>query len=150
MNDAKIFLPAAIAGDRHAQQQLLLEHYDRLEHRVHKRLTGPLAKRYSVEDVLQEAFATAIRDFGKCRAESMPAFGAWLNSVVDNRMRDLRKHLGTQKRDGYRREVRMATNEASSLVNILEVLAEETTVTHESDDVRQRRHPAVGLPGTTP
>lgn len=140
MNDAVANLAAAIEGSRNAQECLLLEHYDRLMHRIQRRRTGKLAERYGVEDILQEALVTAIRDFGKCRAKSMPEFGAWLNSVVDNRMRDLRKHLESQKRGGgYRREVRMAPIDASSMVNILESLAEQSP----SPSSRVARHDAV-------
>jgi RNA polymerase sigma-70 factor (ECF subfamily) len=115
-------LSAAISGDRHAREQLLLEHYDRLNFRIQKKLTGKLAETHSSEDVLQEALVLAIRDFGKCRATNQSELGAWLNSVVDNRMRDIRKRLYTQKRGGAQNQAALPPTAQSSMHNLLDVL----------------------------
>ena len=123
--DEKSLLTDAVAGDRAAQEQLLLEHYDRLSHRVGQRMTGKLAETHTHEDVLQEAFVSAIRDFDKCRARNQAEFGAWLNSVVDNRMRDIRKRLHAQKRGGGKHDVAPKAPERSSLLNLLDAIYED-------------------------
>jgi RNA polymerase sigma-70 factor (ECF subfamily) len=139
MSDLDSHLSAAIAGDRIAREQLLLEHYDRLNFRIQKKLTGKLAETHSSEDVLQESLVLAIRDFGKCRATNQAELGAWLNSVVDNRMRDIRKRIFAQKRAGTQCQAALPRTAQSSMLNLLDVLEQSEA----SPSSRVARHDAL-------
>ena len=117
-------IPKAISGDRSAQEQLLLEHYDRLVLRIRRKLGGRLAEKYSAEDILQESLVLAIRDFPACRANTQAEFGAWINSVVDHRMQDIRRHLSSRKRGGDRHEIAMPANAQTSMISLLQMLGD--------------------------
>lgn len=96
-------IPRAVNGDRHAIQQLLLQHYDRLETRVAAQLPQALRSVVHVEDLVQETFVHAIRSMPQCKATNAESFNAWLDAIANNRVRDMIRLLKCQKRGGIRK-----------------------------------------------
>lgn len=113
-------LATAKTGDRAALQQLLLPYYDQLIARVTSQMSNGLREKIAAEDVLQEVYAQAVRDIGRCRAESKAEFSAWLLAIANNRVRDVAKAFGRAKRGAQHRHVR--THARSSLEPIVEML----------------------------
>jgi RNA polymerase sigma-70 factor (ECF subfamily) len=115
----------ARAGDRHALQQLLWEHYNRLVSFLTPRLSGNLQRMVAVEDVIQEAFIQAIRDIGNCQANSEQAFAAWLSAIAEHRLHDIIKGLYRQKRGGDRRQAEaVAGGSAGGLFELIELISD--------------------------
>jgi RNA polymerase sigma-70 factor (ECF subfamily) len=60
---------------------------------------GPLLRaRVSEEDVLQETLLEACRSYAAFRPEGPDSFRRWLFSIAENRIRDLSKYHGAQRR----------------------------------------------------
>jgi RNA polymerase sigma-70 factor (ECF subfamily) len=74
------------------------------------RLGPQLRARVTEEDVLQETLLQAYRTIDAFQSGGAGSFRRWLLSVAENRIRDLSKFHGAQKRDSAR-EVRKARNE---------------------------------------
>ena len=75
----------AAAGDRHAFEALLRQHYDRI-HRVAWRLTGSGSH---AEDIAQDVCCTLVEKIGSFKGESK--FTTWLTGIVVNACRDHRR-----------------------------------------------------------
>ena len=72
---------------------------------IETRLGTALKRRYSAEDVFQEAVMHAWRDRAKCEWRGVRAFRSWMLTIIDNRIRDLADREGAQKRGGGRAEI---------------------------------------------
>jgi RNA polymerase sigma-70 factor (ECF subfamily) len=110
----------AVAGDRRALSQLLLQHYDQLSRHVAQRLSDEVQSVWFVEDVLQETFykaAQALRGFEDRGAGS---FGAWLKTIASNLIKDAQK-----RRRRERRAPGLAAD--SSLTSLVDRIAGDTT-----------------------
>lgn len=117
-------LDQARGGDRESLQQLLCQHFDRLQQHVEYRVGGGSSE-LSPDDILQETFVHAVRDIGACQATSHVSFFAWLKGVADNRVRDALKKAATKKRGGDRQQVRaVRLADATSLRPLVELLSE--------------------------
>jgi RNA polymerase sigma-70 factor (subfamily 1) len=115
----------AIAGDSAAAQELLLLHYDRLSSRLSVGLPSDLQGTLSVEDVLQEAFTDAVRGISTFVPRGEGAFFAWLATIADHRLLDLIRAARAVKRGGGRSPVGPAGGEASTVGDLLALLAAE-------------------------
>ncbi len=92
----------AAAGDAEAAAALFERYYGRVLAIVRKRL-GPKLRRYHESgDLVQEAMLHAVRDLGAGDVRDEGAFVAWMAGIVENRLRDMAKYHGAQKRDGAR------------------------------------------------
>lgn len=67
---------------------------------VEQRLSSALRRRYSAEDVLQEAFLLAWRDHHRLEWRGLSAFRRWFLTVLDRRILDLAKYESAGKRTG--------------------------------------------------
>jgi RNA polymerase sigma-70 factor (ECF subfamily) len=115
----------ARAGDRASLQQLLWDHYNQLVAFLAPRLTGNLQRMVAVEDVIQETFIQAIRDIGKCQANTQPSFAAWLSAIAEHRLHDIIKGLHRQKRGGDWRQVEgFVGGSAGRLVELVELISD--------------------------
>jgi RNA polymerase sigma-70 factor (ECF subfamily) len=115
----------ARAGDRASLQQLLWDHYNQLVSFLAPRLTGNLQRMVAVEDVIQETFIQAIRDIGKCQANTQPSFAAWLSAIAEHRLHDIIKGLYRQKRGGDWRQVEgFVAGSAGRLVELVELISD--------------------------
>lgn len=94
----KTLCDRARAGDRAAYDRLFALHADRLRFFVRARLGPRLRGSVESEDVVQEAFLAAHRDFGSFEYTDDAAFTRWLCRVTENRIRDLGDRVGALKR----------------------------------------------------
>lgn len=85
-------------GDRNAYDELFARVTDRLLLFVEIRLGKGLRSKLDPMDVLQETYFAAYRSFDRFESRSEGAFCRWLYWIVDNRIRDLADHFGSQKR----------------------------------------------------
>jgi RNA polymerase sigma-70 factor (ECF subfamily) len=92
----------ARAGDRAALEALLERSYPQVLAIVRRRLGGALRRHHESVDVVQEAMVEALRGFDRFELRDDRAFLAWLAAIVENRVRDLAKYHGRDKRDQAR------------------------------------------------
>ena len=96
-------LQRAAAGDAEALRELFSRYRDRLKRMVHLRLSRRLSGRVDVSDVLQEAFAEAVRRLGESRSGPSRPFLLWLRHLTALKLAEVhRRHLGTQLPDADR------------------------------------------------
>lgn len=100
MTDIEQLIPAAVAGDVVALQQLLLVKYTLLLAHIAARLPKDVQSVVGADDVLQQTFSDVYRDIQSCRATSEAAFFAWLKTIADHRLADTIKRLKRKKRGG--------------------------------------------------
>lgn len=78
---------------------------------IESRMSEMLKRRYTSEDVFQEALLHAWRDRGSICADGAAPnpkqFRAWLMAIIENRVRDLADHAGAIKRGGGVEPLRM-------------------------------------------
>lgn len=116
-------LPDGVAGDRVALECLLLRNYGRLHRHVARDLPQWLQGVVSVEDVLQETFAQAFRDFGRFEPRGEGSVESWLLAIADHRLHDLIRRHRRKKRGGSRRQARPADARRSSFMELAALLA---------------------------
>ena len=88
----------ARSGDRSAYDRLFALHADRALLYTRARLGARLREKMESQDVLQEAYLAAYRDFEQFEYTDESAFTRWLCRIIDNRVRDLGDHHGAAKR----------------------------------------------------
>jgi RNA polymerase sigma-70 factor (ECF subfamily) len=88
----------ARGGDRAAYDRLFALHTDRALLYIGARLGPGLRGKVEPQDVLQEAYLAAHRDFERFEYTDEGAFIRWLCRLIDNRIRDLGDHFGAIKR----------------------------------------------------
>lgn len=72
-------------GDRQALQRLLLAHYDRVRLTVQSVLPPKLKPEIAEDDLIQEAFAEAVRSLPTLSSDDPRAFRKWLNKIAKRR-----------------------------------------------------------------
>jgi RNA polymerase sigma-70 factor (ECF subfamily) len=101
LDDAKILLERALAGDESALAALFESQRERLRRMIRLRLDRRLSGRIDSSDVLQDAYLDVrrrIAEFAR-NPEAMP-FHLWLRLIAGQRLTDVhRAHLGAQMRD---------------------------------------------------
>ena len=85
-------------GDREALSALFEKHRPRLAVLIHYRISPELRSFFEVDDILQEAFLEAFRDFDQFTYQSPGSFMSWLARIADHVMADLARSQGRQKR----------------------------------------------------
>ncbi len=85
-------------GDREAFSALFEKHRPRLAVLIHYRLSPELRRFFEVDDILQETFLEAFRDFDQFTYQSPGSFMSWLVRISDHVMADLARSQGRQKR----------------------------------------------------
>ncbi|MES1212957.1 MAG: sigma-70 family RNA polymerase sigma factor [Singulisphaera sp.] len=93
-------LTQSVAGDQVSLELLFLANYDRLAQRIKRKLHGDLRHQVETEDILQETFAQAFRDFPGFKPAGEQAFIGWLETIADHRLHDALRRGGRQKRGG--------------------------------------------------
>jgi RNA polymerase sigma-70 factor (ECF subfamily) len=91
-------LREAKAGSREAHDRLFNRVAERLLLYIRLRMGHALAARLEPGDVLQEAYAEAHRSMAGFEPDGERAFARWMYRIVDNRLLDLARHHGAQKR----------------------------------------------------
>jgi len=85
-------------GDREALSALFEKYCRRLAVLIHYRLSPELRSFFEVDDILQETFLKAFRDFDQFTYQSPGSFMSWLARIADHVMADLARSQGRQKR----------------------------------------------------
>lgn len=91
-------LERARRGDRGAWEQLLAAMGESLLSYLGLRL-GKLRERLDPCDVLQEVYLQAHRGFDAFRGQTLGELRAWLYTIADHQLADLRDHHGAKKRE---------------------------------------------------
>ncbi len=85
-------------GDREALSALFGKYRPRLAVLIHYRISPELRSFFEVDDILQETFLKAFRDFAQFTYQSPGSFMSWLARISDHVMSDLARSQGRQKR----------------------------------------------------
>lgn len=88
----------ARSGDALAREKLFALHTHRLLIFVRSRMGKHLRERVEPEDILQDAYAAAVRDFGDFDYTDNGAFVRWMCRIIDNRLRDAHDRYAAGKR----------------------------------------------------
>lgn len=92
-------------GDQQALAELFSHYRDRLCRMVTFRMDHRLHGRVDADDVLQEAYLSAVQRIDHFLSDASRSCFIWLRLIVSQTLVDIhRRHLGTQKRDP-RREI---------------------------------------------
>lgn len=122
--DAELrLLQRARAGERAALEELLLNHYARLEARIAKKIPAELRGHVGAEDVLQETFANACRALATFEPAGPDAFYRWLATLAEHRLIDLVREARAEKRGGGRTPIEHGDASGDSLPDLLGLLA---------------------------
>lgn len=85
-------------GDPDAFSLLFGKYRPRLAVLVHYRIGPELGAAFETDDILQETFLKAFRDFGQFTYQSPGSFLSWLARIAEHVMADLARSQGRQKR----------------------------------------------------
>jgi len=103
----------AQAGDRAALQSLVERYYERVRRIVRLRLGPALRTRLDSNDILQEVFLQAVRDFASFEMREPASLINWLARMAEHRIGDAWNYHRADKRDAAR-EVPLAAPEENS------------------------------------
>jgi RNA polymerase sigma factor (sigma-70 family) len=92
-------LAAAQAGDAEARERFFAAAYEPVLAIVRGRLGAGLRRYHESGDVVQEALLQALRSLPREGFADRQSLLAWLAALVENRLRDLAKFHGAQKRE---------------------------------------------------
>ena len=98
---------AACNGDEDAANRLWDRYYEKLIPAVRIRLGQKLRGKIETMDVVQSVFYEAVRGAESKEFESEGHFRAWLNRLVENRIRKEARYFNRQKRDINKEEALM-------------------------------------------
>lgn len=101
----------AVEGNQVALSELLFEYYDRLHRFIGSKLSASARAKFDADDVVQQAFVTAIRSIGSFVPKSDRAFYRWLETIAENTLIDMLRELKAKKRGGDQRK---ASNQVAS------------------------------------
>jgi RNA polymerase sigma-70 factor (ECF subfamily) len=117
----------AVAGERGALGDLLIDHYDVVSRRVACVLPKSLADQLSIDDLVQQAFVATIANIKLCTERSPQSFAAWLESIAECQVQNAVSAIMCQKRGGGRTQVGLPSQSSPSSWNgFVEVLTEST------------------------
>ena len=117
-------LSAAVAGDRDALSELLLDHHDSLLLLVQRNLSAGHGPLISAEDILQEVLIRAFQGIGQFEPKSDHAFKRWLESIAEHCLIDMVRGEKAQKRGGGMRRVpNHVQNSSGSYENLLDAVS---------------------------
>lgn len=95
----------ARAGDRTALQGLLLAHFDRVRLTVQSVLPAKLKPEIAEDDLIQEAFAEAVRSLPTLSSDDPRAFRKWLNKIAKRRaINQVRTRLARKRGGAHNHE----------------------------------------------
>ena len=113
-----------IEGDRLALEQMLFSFHDRLLLHIRKKLPASLKTVVDADDILQQTYVAAFRNFGNFEPRSARAFYRWLATIAENQVLDAIKGQKRKKRGGdFKRLESRPSENYSSMANLLDVLS---------------------------
>jgi RNA polymerase sigma-70 factor (ECF subfamily) len=115
-------LTAAQAGDRTALGRLLLLHSEQLSRQLTVKMPPSLRRVTSADDVLQQAYTLAFRDFESFEIRGPGSFYAWLKSIAEHQLQNAIKSASRQKRGGNLRQVEAVRSDTGSMRDLVDQL----------------------------
>src|SRR5437660_10083868 len=103
-SDTNQLLNQAAAGDRHAREQLLVRHRQRLKQMVAVRLDSRLAARVDPSDVVQEALTDAASRLDDYLRERPMPYYPWLRRLAADRIDKAHRRHTARRRSVEREE----------------------------------------------
>ena len=137
-------LKNAELGDDDAFGLLLLQHFDSIEELIRPKMPVRHLARFSVEDIIQDAFSHAFRDRESLSDWSLPTFRSWLRRIAENRLLDAVEKHDAKKRGGQFRQIYSDASPDSSIRTLLEDLA-ISSVTASANLRESELHAAVQM-----
>lgn len=113
----------AQAGDRESLDRLFERYYERVRCVVRMRIGPRLRARLEVDDILQETFCVAVRDFHAFEVRDEGSFINWLARVAEHKITEAADYHGAEKRD-WMRETPLRIAPASSSVDSAQITSE--------------------------
>lgn len=104
-------------------QRLLVRHSDRILNALVPRIPQRLRGSLSAEDLLQDAFVTAIRSRATCKSARDDTFLAWLMVIAERRLVDAVRKQGTAKRGGSDGARAAIVPAMSTIIDLLDIVA---------------------------
>lgn len=92
----------ARGGDRDAVAEIYRNYGPRLLNLIRSRLSPKLRRRVESTDLLQSAFATALRDFDLFEMRQEKSLLHWLSVITTRKVAQLARSLGRERRDPQR------------------------------------------------
>jgi RNA polymerase sigma-70 factor (ECF subfamily) len=141
----------AVAGDRSALGELLIDHYDVVARRVQRVLPKWLTDQLSIDDLVQQSFVAAIANIKLYKEQSPQSFAAWLDAIAECQVQNAVSAIMCQKRGGGRTQVGLPTQSSLSSWNCLVAALAEPAGTAsqklaEHEAVRAIQVAVAGLP----
>jgi RNA polymerase sigma-70 factor (ECF subfamily) len=99
LQDSLLLLGRAKGGSREAMDRLLQRYQDRLRRIARVRMGRELRGAMESMDLVQQALAVASRKLASFEPREHAQIIHWLGAILENQMRDARKHLAAEKRD---------------------------------------------------
>jgi len=120
-------------GDQDAFSSLFGKYRSRLAVLIHYRMGPEISRSYEVDDIMQETFLKAFRDFDQFTYRTPGSFMSWLARIADHVLADLARSQGRQKRHAaemlrFRSETNPAGPEPVDSKTPSRLLAEEEGV----------------------
>jgi RNA polymerase sigma-70 factor (ECF subfamily) len=119
----------AVAGDRGALGELLVDNYDVVARRVQRVVPKWLADQLSVDDLVQQSFVAAIANIKLCEEQSPQSFAAWLDAIAECQAQNAVSAIMCQKRGGGRTQSELPAQSSLSSWNCLVAALAEPTST---------------------
>lgn len=120
--------------DRSAFLFLLIENANSLHTIVDRHLPAKVKPFVSTEDVLQETWLQALRDFQSFRPTADDSFDRWITRIAEHRVLDAIRHAQAAKRDPNRRAIAFHREGQSSFIDLLSRVAAPRQPTPSSEN----------------
>jgi RNA polymerase sigma-70 factor (ECF subfamily) len=131
----------AVAGDKAAQQRLMLMHYGTVEAAVRSRLGQHVHSTVDVEDVIQETMVKVYRYIGRYQEHEHDGFKAWLRSIATSCVVDAVRRSQRRKRGGEAHRVQICLSTAEeSLDSIWDWVCQDTQLPERTVRREEARH----------
>ena len=116
-------LNQAIQGEVVALEQLLWSHYDQLQRRMQRKIPAGMRGSLTAEDILQTTFVDAWKNIGSFSPDGENAFYRWLATIAERKLTDRIRAQAAVKRGGKQALAGANQADASSMMNLVDVVA---------------------------
>jgi len=127
----------AKAGDETSFARLFGLHADRLHVFVKAKLGAALREKIEAEDVLQDAYVSALKSFDQFEYADEGAFLRWMCRIIDHRLRDAHDYFTADKRQAIPLARKALTGPSTALHRIEACQKVESALLQLSDEHRQ-------------
>jgi len=143
----------AQAGDQLSFNRLFERYYDRVRRIVRMRVGAALRSRLEVDDILQETFAAAVRDFQRFEVRDEGSFINWLAKLAEHKITEAVDYHRAKKRD-WKRETPLtfpSTHSCQDSGQVSNDIATNSEVPLERASLKeQQERVEVGIAGLSP